>query len=139
MFYKKNGLFEQKIKIVRERKFDVDDRYFKEINTSDKAYWLGFLWGDGYISMGCNIVGISLSLKDKYHLEKFKKAIKYDGEIKVYTCKSGYSKGADYCRIAFTSRDMISDLKNLGFLENKSLIMLPPKENNIPKELMFHF
>jgi len=44
---------------------------FDEINTSDKAYWLGFIIADGYLNDNKNMLRIKLGDKDKHHLEKF--------------------------------------------------------------------
>ena len=44
---------------------------FQIIDTEEKAYWLGFLYADGYISK-YNQVEVCLSLKDKNHLLKLK-------------------------------------------------------------------
>lgn len=35
--------------LSNSRKHCVDEDYFSEINTENKAYWLGFLFADGYI------------------------------------------------------------------------------------------
>lgn len=32
------------------RKYDVNKEYFTDIDTENKAYWLGFLWADGSIA-----------------------------------------------------------------------------------------
>ena len=45
-------------------------QFFDEINTEEKAYWLGFLQGDGYVSKD-NRLQIGLAGKDSIHLEKF--------------------------------------------------------------------
>ncbi len=134
-----NNLFEQKLHIKRKRKFDVDDNYFSKIDTKEKAYWLGFLWGDGYISPNQNRVGIAIKSSDKEHLEKFKKAIRFKGNIGTYKTVGGYKIGVEYCRIAFKSEKMIEDLKKIGFLEKKSLIMKPPSMSCMTRQLRVHF
>ena len=134
-----HGLFEQKFNIKRLRKNNVNDEYFKHIDSSDKAYWLGFLWGDGYISELNNLVGVSLSQQDKHHLEKFKDSIEFTGKIHNYKTTGGFVVGLDYCRISFVSSTMINDLKAKGFLAKKSLIMKPPFKKCISEEFKSHF
>ena len=34
---------------LTNRRFNVNKEYFNEINSEEKAYWLGFLFADGYI------------------------------------------------------------------------------------------
>ena len=47
--------------------------YFKEINSPDKAYWLGYICADGCIKKSNNKV--SLVSKDLEVIEGFKEAI----------------------------------------------------------------
>lgn len=44
---------------------------FDEINSSEKAYWLGFIIADGYLNEDKNMLRIKLGSIDKHHLEKF--------------------------------------------------------------------
>ena len=54
------------------RKFDKT--YFKNIDSEEKAYWLGFIYADGYIVYNSNSatyeLGIELNAKDDYILQK---------------------------------------------------------------------
>lgn len=56
------------------RKYIVDD-VFEKIDTEEKAYWLGFLFADGYVGTNDNSVGLGLAIKDIEHVKKFKKFI----------------------------------------------------------------
>lgn len=44
---------------------------FDDINTEEKAYWLGFILADGYLNIDRHMLRIKLGDKDKHHLEKF--------------------------------------------------------------------
>lgn len=35
---------------INSRKYTINENYFKNIDTEEKAYWLGFIYADGYIS-----------------------------------------------------------------------------------------
>lgn len=47
--------------------------YFTNIDTREKAYWLGMFYADGCVHSNSN--EISIGLKDQEHIEKFKQAI----------------------------------------------------------------
>jgi len=123
---------------INSRKYHVDHNYFKEIDNEEKAYWLGFIYADGYISSAekSKKIGISLSDVDKEHLQKFNKSINSDYPIKEYTSESGYSVGNKYCRTLITSENLYDDLLRHGVYEHKSLILNPP---NITDDLKRHF
>lgn len=59
--------------------YTCDYNYFDKIDSEEKAYWLGFIFADGYISVNENsnsgCVGIDLCLSDIDHLKKFNKSI----------------------------------------------------------------
>ena len=44
---------------------------FDQIDTQEKAYWLGFILADGYLNTNKHMLRIKLGNKDKHHLEKF--------------------------------------------------------------------
>ena len=97
--------------------------YFENINTSNKAYFLGFILMDGniYKYKNCNksdVVQIAISLQDKYILEILKNELKCDNKI------SEYNKGRRHeCRFGVCSNKMSEDLKKHGVVPNKSLIL----------------
>ena len=120
------------------RKYFCNDNIFSNIDTPEKAYWIGFLSADGYIS---NVkgngkkVGLALSIKDKGHLEKFKKFISATYPIHEYI-SSGFSC-AKYCRIVVSSEKMFDDLCRIGIVENKTNVLNSPK--NIPNNLLRYY
>lgn len=122
-------------------KYSCDENFFEEIDTEEKAYWLGFLYADGYITerkteKSSLILGISLSVKDIEHLYKFKKSLKSNHNINKYKVVSGYKVGADYCRILIFSNKLCNDLIKQGCVKNKTDILTFP---NIKKELKKDF
>lgn len=117
------------------RKFHINHNFFENIDSEQKAYWLGFIYADGYITTK-NQIGISLSIQDKKHLEKFLKDIEADYEVKDYKSISGYSKKA-YSRVLITSKKLFNDLKQNGVSESKSLILKFPEF--IQANLLHHF
>ena len=49
-------------------KYSFDRNYFKEINTEEKAYWLGFIAADGCVSAKMNSIRVDLKSADVGHL-----------------------------------------------------------------------
>ena len=76
---------------------------FRQIDTEEKAYWLGFLYADGYVSK-YNQVEVSLALKDKNHLEKLKVFINTNTNIITDDHR---------CRLLFCSKELANDLASL--------------------------
>lgn len=79
------------IKVYHNRKYFFDENIFEEIDTEEKAYWLGFLYADGSIyDTTCCEFAQSASSVD--HLRKFKSFIgaeyplreKHIGKYKAY-------------------------------------------------------
>lgn len=124
---------------AKRRKYHVNDDYFEVIDTEEKAYWLGFLYADGYLTTGVDKVGIALNSVDREHLCKFKNDICATNPIHDYEEKSGYGAGTIYSRILITSKKIKSDLIKLGIYENKSLTLKFPNETQIPNNLIRHF
>lgn len=113
--------------------YSVNEDIFETIDTPEKAYWLGIMYSDGYISKAkyTNKFGISINIKDIDLLEKFKIFLQYNGEIHEYTVgDSGYKPGTKYCRLLIGNNKIVSDLKKWGVVEHKSKILC--KLPNIP-------
>lgn len=119
-----------------KRIYQINDSFFNELNEKS-AYWLGFLYADGYISKTENCIRITLSAKDENHLLKFKKDIQSESPITYhmnrYSEKYPLTKKA---RISVFSKQIKQDLFNLGCSSAKSLICTFP---NLSKELIPHF
>lgn len=112
---------------INSRKYNLNHDYFENIDTPEKAYWLGFIYADGYISSSNGKkVGIALSTNDRDHLEKFKKCIDATYPIKDYTTDLAYKSNAKYSRIIVSSDKMYNDLIQHGVYEKKTDILKPP-------------
>ena len=91
---------------LRRKMYKFNINYFDEIDTPDKAYWIGFIWCDGSIikrQKTTNFVEYCLKIdlqdKDFEHLCKFKKCLNSEHPIKRYCCNSTFIKNASICRI----------------------------------------
>lgn len=136
-------LEERKIKTKRgnhHRKYYHNIDYFENIDSEHKAYWLGFLFADGYIvdhsnCYGEDSFGLSLAEEDKQILELLKKDLQATNPILTYERKG--TKGQPLSRIILTSQKTVDDLIDKGCIKKKSLFLAPPKK--VPEELIPHF
>lgn len=124
------------------RRYEFNNtRYFQNINTAEKAYFLGFMYADGYVTSsdgsGARSFGVSLSMVDIHILEQFKKELKSTHPVNVYKSYSGYSEGNEYCRLLIRNDDTVQDLVNNGVVEKKTNIITRP--NSVPSDLIRHF
>jgi len=113
----------------------LNEHYFKNIDTNEKAYILGLLYSDGYINK--NGFGISLHEKDKEILEKISKIIYgkivlgYRKEKEIIHFKNkAYHSGPQY-RLEIVSNIMKNDLINNGCVRNKTFKIRLPELKNI--------
>lgn len=113
-------------------KYKLDDDFFNNIDTEFKAYWLGFLFADGYIT-NKNYIGLALNSNDENHLDKFKSC------IKTYNCSANCFSNTDnkYSRLIFKSEKMAETLQKYGCTKNKSLSLKFPI--CISDDLIKHF
>lgn len=118
------------------RKYTLNQNVFKTIDTEEKAYWLGFLYADGYV----NDNGIELALKknDRSHVEKFQQFLETDIPIKDKVCRLN-DKHFISSRLNIACKSLSTDLIKLGCFNNKSLILKFPTEEQVPNHLIHHF
>lgn len=122
------------------KKYTCNSDFFKNIDSEEKAYWLGFVYGDGYITKKESylVFGLSLNSDDKRHIEKFCKAIETNIPIHTYVVSSsGYKVGTKYSRIVITDETFANNLISHGCVERKSNIMKPP--TGLPNKYVKHF
>lgn len=106
--------------------YTLNEDIFDKIDIPEKAYWLGVMYSDGYISKTkyTNKFGISVSLKDKEWLEKYKTFLNYSGEVKIYeTVEGSYKAGVQYARLLIGNNKIVDDLEKWGVVEHKSKVL----------------
>jgi len=123
---------------IPNKKYNLNDEYFENIDTEEKAYWLGFLYADGYVRIKDGRSGeLRLKLKtgDRKHIELFNKHIGSDYNIKdITTNVKGVDSFASFVSIYNTK--LVNDLIKHGCVSKKSFIVEFP---NIDKSLERHF
>ena len=126
---------------ITNRRYSVDFSYFDIIDTEEKSYWLGFLFADGYIRerKNGNSLELKLGIKDKSHLELFKKAIKSEHKIVEGHNKVKYKGGisiSHLCSLSIYSNKLVESMKLQGIHSRKTYTIEKP---SVPKNLMRHF
>lgn len=113
--------------------YNVNTSYFKQIDSPNKAYFIGLFHADG-----CNstygAIRISLQEEDFDILNKLKEDIQFSGPIK-YIKKYGNRKNQYSLNIV--SKEISNDLIKLGYPPNKTFKVMFPRF--IPQLLIKHF
>jgi len=117
-------------------KYHYNYNTFKVINSREKAYWLGFLYADGFVSG--RTTGIRLSIRDKKHLEKFATFIKTNKKVTTGE-QDSFGVITEYAEIRIYSIEIVEDLISLGCVERKSLILNFPSKEQVPSKYMNDF
>lgn len=116
-------------------------KYFDDIDTDDKAYFLGFIAADGCVYTKDNdnvhrrFLSISIQRRDRYILEKLYKFMnKTNGRyIYDYTDKNGF----EYSNIQIGGNHLLESLSKYNIIPNKTWSYVPVNLNN--DVLMFSF
>lgn len=101
--------------------------YFKNINTQNKAYWLGYLYADGNIYKTL----LSLNSKDKEIIQNFKNDIKKYNKITIIKRDNKI-----YYQLCISDINMIKNLKHYDLIARKTFIIKFPK---LKSNLIRHF
>jgi hypothetical protein len=132
----KSGIQQRAFKLgIKKLTYNKD--YFTRINTPEKAYWLGFIYADGYVTTG-NRWGIELSSVDQEHLQKLIECL--DSNIRLkFRKRKRFTKEIEMCGFQINNKKMYKDLVSKGVLNNKTYILQFPDENTLPKEYYSDF
>lgn len=130
---KENG-FNLQIK----NRYTLNDYYFEKIDTCDKAYWLGYIYADGFVgNEKYNNIVLNVSEKDKDHLIKFSNCIDFSGKIRTKNNGSGFKDNCINYVLNFSSKTMANNLRKWGLYPNKSLTIQSIPDIN--ENLINHF
>ena len=136
-------LEENNIPIINKTQFDkiytLNEEFFKEIDTEEKAYFLGLLYSDGYVNSKKNTVGLCLQEQDKKIIEDFNKIIKSDRNLYVKNPPKKFPHRKKLVELKITNKNFYKHLENKGCVNKKSLVLTFPKEDILSKNLYSHF
>jgi len=113
------------------RKYMLDENYFENIDTPDKAYILGFLLGDGNISKGGFRLSIHIHQQDREVLEYVKYQLKTDASI-----RKDMNRGVMII-LYVSSYKLVKDLAKFGMVPQKThIVKLPKIDQNLYSHLI---
>lgn len=118
-----------------------DTTVFDIIDSEYKAYWLGFLYADGYISSNHKQVEVALKGDDYEHLVKFSKFLQDNRNSPVKLSRTILG-GKEYtrCRYIVGNEHFYNRLIDLGCVPKKSLILkFPDKSVFLSSRLIMDF
>jgi hypothetical protein len=118
--------------------YSLDDHFFAEINTEEKAYWLGFLCADGSVTSrdnGSRRLVLGLKGSDRSHVEAFREALRATHPIQMRMVKRSDGKRHLMAAITIHSRPMMDDLAQWGVVPGKTSRLAPP---DVPAHLARH-
>lgn len=112
----------ENISMAKRLNPNLIENYFEEIDSSEKAYWLGWLISDGSITFQSD--------KNKFQLELTLKAEDEDIlhllEKDLGVSNKVYDSNKCYKRFSLGSKKIIQDLVNLGITQNKTFTVKVP-------------
>ena len=107
----------------KARKYTIDENYFDDINTSNKAYILGLLYSDGCNYTPQHRVKLELQERDKHILDKINVEIKSSKPLSFINLNSKNVNWQNTYRLDITNKHISDRLTELGVVRNKSLIL----------------
>ena len=120
-----------------QRKYNIDETFFDVIDTEEKAYFLGFLYADGYNNTDRNSVALSLNEDDKEILEKLNNLLQSNKPLQYVELKSANS--SNQYRLVIANKHISQKLVELGCDKAKTYSLMFPSEKQVPRHLIRHF
>lgn len=118
------------------RKYIVYEDFFDNIDTEEKAYFLGFLYADGYNNTQNSFIRLTLHEKDVHILEILNKLIQRDRPIATYTHKE---RKTNYNTLTIRSKKISKRLEEIGCFQKKTFLIEFPSEDIVSCSLQRHF
>jgi len=117
-------------------KYICNEEYFSNIDTEDKAYWLGFIYGDGHITNKKLV--INLNYGDVSHLYQFKFNVCSTHPVLPYVSINGDYQSFEHS-LEINRMNLVSNLRKKKVpIGNKHAIIKFPYEH-VPRRLWWHF
>jgi hypothetical protein len=116
---------------LSKRKYTINENYFDNINNEGKAYFLGFLYADGYNNEKNNMVSLCLHRKDKEILLKLRKEINSNKPLRT--------ENHLYYKLIIENKHISEQVAKMGCMQAKTFKICFPSFNIISENLIHHF
>ena len=107
----------------RQSTYTLNEQYFDNIDSSDKAYILGLIYADGCLSEKTRCVSIGLQEPDKNILEKIN--ILLNSNRHLYIEQKRDNRKQIY-KLSIVNKNLYISLSKLGLMPNKDLLIRFP-------------
>lgn len=120
------------------RKYSINEDYFKLINSSEKDFWIGFICADGSIKSNRKSFCLKITQANDVLMKKFKEDIMYTGNINFITKKqNGRYSDKPFYELTIYNSNFAKDILNLGKTRlKKDQVEIP---HGIPNEYTIDF
>lgn len=98
----------------------VDETYFNNIDSSNKAYILGLISADGCVRLSPPELSIQLQYRDKHILIDIKKEMQFKGEIKDSVRNTSKGVIKKYSRIRICNKNIVNSINHYGIHPRKT-------------------
>jgi hypothetical protein len=115
------------------RKYQLNEDLINEIDTQEKAYFLGFMFADGNVSKSEHAMNICLHHQDRDVLNKFSNIIFNNIDEDHFS----YADDGKYVNFHVYSAKFVSNLIKHGCMNCKTFKVSFPK--TVPEHLLSHF
>lgn len=116
--YKANNI------ITKPRKYIIDETFLNQIDSEEKAYFLGWMWSDGGVNDRDDCFAIDLQGTDGLILEKISRFFSNQPMVKYY--KDSRYRCGYYARLTIYSKILKQRLIELGCMPRKTFVIKYP-------------
>lgn len=123
------------------KRHSCNDSFFDKIDSEKKAYWLGYLFADGYNNEKENFVSFSQSEPQEEMVYRFKEDLEATQPISIISSRTNTIRGKEITskpahRIKIISKQLSDDLAKHGCIQAKTFTITFP---NIDDQFKSHF
>lgn len=109
----------------------MNKQYFKTIDSETKAYLLGFILADGWVTSNKRVLGLAVNSIDVEIIHLLKNELGSKHKVRELT----KNRKNPLSRVEISCTELVKDLNTLGITSNKSKDSSLP---NVPAEYMVH-